>query len=250
MSEQVETEPNDSAPADEVGEGMHIHKPKAAHSVREFLSEIGVIVVGVLIALGLEQVVEAERWHEKVDVVRSSLQAELANNRARWEVDVASIRCFSREIDTLDSWASRASSTPAPPTPALSDGFVLWMHNTNWSLATASQSLDHFPMSEQLAYAAMYAGIANRQAFIEKVSDSFGRINTLLRAGNDAQARRELRISLGALREQSGALLGEDNYMRRHFDDLGVRPDSSDFSADMVRDPTGCPRSRTLAGKH
>ena len=30
---------------------MHIHKPKAAHSLREFLSEIGVIVVGIAIAL-------------------------------------------------------------------------------------------------------------------------------------------------------------------------------------------------------
>jgi hypothetical protein len=33
---------------------MHIHKPKPLHGVREFLSEIGVIVVGVLIALGLD----------------------------------------------------------------------------------------------------------------------------------------------------------------------------------------------------
>jgi hypothetical protein len=30
---------------------MHIHKPKPLHSGREFLSEIGVIVVGVLIEL-------------------------------------------------------------------------------------------------------------------------------------------------------------------------------------------------------
>ena len=34
---------------------MEIHRPKAAHSVREFLIEIGTIVCGILIALGLEQ---------------------------------------------------------------------------------------------------------------------------------------------------------------------------------------------------
>jgi hypothetical protein len=38
---------------------MEIHKPKAAHNVREFLIEIGTIVCGILIALGLEQAVEA-----------------------------------------------------------------------------------------------------------------------------------------------------------------------------------------------
>jgi hypothetical protein len=38
---------------------MDIHKPKPIHNFREFLSEIGVIVCGVLIALILEQAVEA-----------------------------------------------------------------------------------------------------------------------------------------------------------------------------------------------
>jgi hypothetical protein len=42
---------------------MDIHKPKVAHSVREFLIEIGTIVCGILIALGGEQIVE--RIHEK-----------------------------------------------------------------------------------------------------------------------------------------------------------------------------------------
>jgi hypothetical protein len=41
---------------------MHIHKPKAVHSLREFLSEIGVIVVGIAIALGGEQVIEWLHW--------------------------------------------------------------------------------------------------------------------------------------------------------------------------------------------
>ena len=38
---------------------MEIHKPKAAHSWREFLVEIGTIVIGILIALGLEQEMQA-----------------------------------------------------------------------------------------------------------------------------------------------------------------------------------------------
>jgi hypothetical protein len=34
---------------------MDIHSPKAAHSIREFLIEIGTIICGILIALGLER---------------------------------------------------------------------------------------------------------------------------------------------------------------------------------------------------
>ena len=36
---------------------MDIHKPHAAKNWREFAVEIGTIVVGILIALGLEQVI-------------------------------------------------------------------------------------------------------------------------------------------------------------------------------------------------
>ncbi len=43
---------------------MEIHKPKAVHRWREFLIEIGTITFGILIALGLEQGIEALHWHE------------------------------------------------------------------------------------------------------------------------------------------------------------------------------------------
>ena len=59
---------------------MHIHKPKAAHSLREFLAEIGVIVVGVLIALAFEQVVEAFHWRHEVLMERDALLGEVRLN--------------------------------------------------------------------------------------------------------------------------------------------------------------------------
>ena len=34
---------------------MHFHLPKPLHGWREFLGEVGIIVIGVLIALGAEQ---------------------------------------------------------------------------------------------------------------------------------------------------------------------------------------------------
>lgn len=59
---------------------MHIHKPKPLHGVREFLSEISVIVVGVLITLGLEQVVETWHWNHKVEQAEVRLRADLKDD--------------------------------------------------------------------------------------------------------------------------------------------------------------------------
>ncbi|MDE2485957.1 MAG: hypothetical protein KGO51_01030 [Alphaproteobacteria bacterium] len=57
---------------------MDIHKPKPVHGWREFLGEIGVIIIGVLIALGAEQAVAAAHHHEQVRDLRKALDQEVA----------------------------------------------------------------------------------------------------------------------------------------------------------------------------
>lgn len=57
------------------GARRDIHKPKAAHSIGEFLIEIWIIFCGILIALVLEQVVEAAHWAGKVDEAKDSLHS-------------------------------------------------------------------------------------------------------------------------------------------------------------------------------
>src|SRR5947209_2838278 len=109
---------------------MHFHLPKPLHGWRAFVGEVGIIVIGVLIALGAEQIAEAWQWHEKVAVVRKSLMGELGNDRARWELDVAWTRCASRQLDRVDRWAAQGAPPAATPlVPAYDDLF--WMHSAN-----------------------------------------------------------------------------------------------------------------------
>ena len=61
---------------------MHVHLPKPLHGWREFAGEVGIIVLGVLIALAAEATVENWQWRHKVDVVRKSLMGELGNDRS------------------------------------------------------------------------------------------------------------------------------------------------------------------------
>ena len=210
---------------------MHFHLPKPLHGWRAFVGEVGIIVIGVLIALGAEQAVEAWQWHEKVAVLRQSLMGELANDRARWNFDLAGGRCALQEADRLDAWAQTRAMTAAP-LRAIHSSQLLTMHTTNWTLAASSQTLQHFPVGEQLAFAALYAGIANRQVSIDQASDAADRITTLIPLASDPDARRELRESLGALKAAANSLVYNEAYMKRHFDAVGVRADASDFAAD------------------
>ena len=53
------------------------HKSYPVRSWREFIKEIGIIVIGVLIALGAEQTAEALHWRHKVEEADGAMRLEL-----------------------------------------------------------------------------------------------------------------------------------------------------------------------------
>src|SRR2546423_7577768 len=138
---------------------MHVHLPKPLHGWRAFVGEVGIIVVGVLIALGAEQVVESFHQREDIAQVRGALRAELADDRARWEDMRAQDRCMLARLDALGRWAA---SAPADARLERAFRLMLWnMHSSAWDIAKTSAATAHIPLQEQLAYADLYAAIDN-----------------------------------------------------------------------------------------
>ena len=80
---------------------MHFHLPKPLHGWREFLGEVGIIVIGVLIALGAEQVVESIHWRESVSQMRQAMRSELG---IEWAARITARPKRARFCSTI--WAS------------------------------------------------------------------------------------------------------------------------------------------------
>ena len=59
---------------------MEIHKPKPVHNWRELASEVGVVVVGIIIALSAEQLLERLEWHHKIDRAEEQMRLEMSND--------------------------------------------------------------------------------------------------------------------------------------------------------------------------
>ena len=78
---------------------MHIHKPKPVHGMRELAIEIGVIVIGVVIAIGLEQAVEVIRHQEQRRSLEERLRADVKANRVYITGDIAAAH-------SIVGWAS------------------------------------------------------------------------------------------------------------------------------------------------
>jgi hypothetical protein len=154
---------------------MHFHLPKPLHGWREFAGEVGIIVLGVLIALGAEQVVESlhARYlaREAVDHIRSELAYDAAFAAERIAIGDCMRAGFSdlrqRLIASGDNWpglqgkplngaprAPAAGSLFATP-PPLSSPQRLWPVSA-WTAATTSGVLNR-GQRRFFNYAALYA---------------------------------------------------------------------------------------------
>src|SRR4051812_39103420 len=89
---------------------MHFHLPKPLHGWCEFAGEVGIIVIGVLIALGAEQVVESIHSRYQIRETRHALDAELSRDLAAYEWRLGERPCARARVEELDRWAKGMAS--------------------------------------------------------------------------------------------------------------------------------------------
>jgi hypothetical protein len=81
---------------------MHFHLPKPLHGWRELVGEVGIIVIGVLVALGAEQAVEAWHAHNQAEEARTALRSELGeDNLPQAYARLALVPCIDGELKQL-----------------------------------------------------------------------------------------------------------------------------------------------------
>src|SRR5947208_15175051 len=92
---------------------MHFHLPKPLHGWRAFTGEVGIIVIGVLIALGAEQVVEELSWRARVHDATDTLRSEIANHYSAATEIVLAAPCIQRQLQLLSSGLAVNEPKPA-----------------------------------------------------------------------------------------------------------------------------------------
>lgn len=137
---------------------MQFKLPKPLHGWREFVGEVGIIVLGVLIALAAQQVVETMRTHQRIQETRTALDAELSRNLAAFEWRVSQRNCLRSRVDELDRWAramadGKAVSLKKEITPPRN--FAI--NKTVWE--ASENDAAQMPVETKLNYASMYAAL-------------------------------------------------------------------------------------------
>src|SRR5579864_4090678 len=156
---------------------MQVHLPKPLHGWREFVGEVGIIVLGVLIALGFGQIVEQLQWHYEVRTTRQAIADELVATANQGAERLAVEACLRDRIGELSAKLNRTDGRwTADPMP-LAQGAELaphwdersmtrvyavplrgWTHDA-WDTAKSTGALDHINHNELASYSAIYAEI-------------------------------------------------------------------------------------------
>jgi hypothetical protein len=175
---------------------MHFRLPKPLHGWREFTGEVGIIVIGVLIALAAEQVVEDAQWRAKVGAAQESIDFELNDQLDYSEEAVRFGACTGPFVDALEAAILRHDSTtiaklhdtrpPFEPHP--------W-RSTAWQSAMSTGVAGHLSQDQLDEYAFMFSSLNDFSRSQDEMINDFAEATTGRLGGPEDAAATELQLT-------------------------------------------------------
>ena len=213
---------------------MDIHKPKPWHGWREFVKEIGTIVIGVLIALGAEAGVEAMHWAERTQKTEAHLRAELANATVAAQVHIAQEPCEYAMLDRLQQVLLQPGDDWRPPFAIVGpDGVanavlaapIGGFQQQGWKNAQADGTANHLPQDQQMAFGEAYNLLATAQAVGEDEHSLGSELNSLAWPRRlDPASRTDYLRLVARLREDVRLMATSGRQILAQTKDVGVTP--------------------------
>jgi hypothetical protein len=157
---------------------LDVHPPDhAAHTWRDFFIHIATIVIGLLIAIGLEQSVEYFHHRHQVAETRRALYNERLINIHRFAAITTEFHRYSPLLRTNLAIFVYLRQHPGAP-PEQWPGTLNWgslqihFYDTAWTTATQNNVLDHMPEAEVRVTSKLYARMHGDNAALDAFEDA------------------------------------------------------------------------------
>jgi len=212
---------------------VEIHKPKPVHNWREFLTELGTIVLGICIALAGEQVIEELRWHNQVQEARQVIATEMAQNLAGAVLRLRTEGCIERRLDMLTDILDAASrSGTLPPVGDIGQPPPRQWRSGSWESVVAAETATHFPRQELAQLADLYQLVVRMEGLTQLDLQAWNDIYPMIGPGRrlDPASEAELRKALSLARATSRSYASQAITLTVRAQALGLP-----FSADDLK---------------
>jgi len=145
---------------------LDVHAPhKVLHTWKDFFIHIATIVIGLLIAVGLEQTVEYFHHRQQVAEIRRSLAEERRLNEVMFTSACNEFRRYAPillgSLQTL-TYLRTHPAAPASQWPGRFSFYILTIRfqDSAWKAALQSAALEYMPRAEVRSYSDVYARLA------------------------------------------------------------------------------------------
>ncbi len=159
---------------------MHFTIPKPLHGWRQFLGEVEIIVLGVLIALGLEQFVSALHWRGETEAARQSLREDVADNLEEASAREFQQPCIDRRLAELATlFAKHTAGQSIRIDGVIGRPLFYTGSRATWQIALSSQALAHMPLKEKLQFSRAFSAYENLDQVLGREQEAWLRLGML-----------------------------------------------------------------------
>ena len=159
---------------------MHVGLPKPLHGWRQLAGEVGIIVLGVLIALGAQQVAQNIQQRSEADEARRAVRGELEVNMARLASRSAQKHCVENRMEEIQALLDQAASNPSITTPGWIGRPQYWsMQTVRWDAVAQSGRAALLPADDLADYGSLYSWMGNINGVMTSEQADWARLRTL-----------------------------------------------------------------------
>ena len=209
---------------------MNLRRSSQARRWQKFARELGVIVLGVLIALGAEQAVT--NWHERSQMreLRVAVDNEIALGLGAWHGRVEQQACVDARLDELSRWLQgwrdgKPQNLLGPISGPRSgpSGTSVWESRD-------PAVMTQMPLQAKLAYAGVYDSFANNE--VQRLDErmtwlAMGEFDDARSLDNNAQMR--LQGLITRARWRAGNIANNLLETEKVALEMGIRPSEGYF---------------------
>jgi hypothetical protein len=135
---------------------MDIHPPEGpTHSFKDFAIHIGVVTIGILIALSLEGIRETIHEHRLVREARENFRVEILADQQHMKLELANVQTLTRNTDKIIADLPTLAQNPAQLKARVDvlAPSLYFFSSSSWSGALSSGALSHMSAEEVSHYA-------------------------------------------------------------------------------------------------
>jgi hypothetical protein len=159
---------------------MGFRLPEPLHGWRQFAGEVGIIVLGVLVALGAQQWVQDGQQRAEARAadraIRSELELNMSRLKSRWEKR----ECVSRRLDELQALIRSSDTDGVIATPRWVGRPQFWtMQMARWETSSQAGRAALIPTDDLALYGSMYGYMASANVEMTKEQADWARLRSL-----------------------------------------------------------------------